>query len=45
MKSPSKSNKNPAVTGSNFRDDLNLSGVVDKPDDSLVKANKNHSLP
>ncbi len=33
------------VTGSNFRDDINLSGRVDKPDSKAASANKNHSLP
>ena len=33
------------VTGSNFRDDINLSGVVDRPDHLEVKAHAHHSLP
>jgi Galactose oxidase, central domain len=33
------------VTGSNFRDDINLSGVVDRPDHLEVKAHARHSLP
>ncbi|MGI8957949.1 MAG: hypothetical protein ACR2II_13700 [Chthoniobacterales bacterium] len=33
------------VTGSNFRDDINLSGRVDKPDSKAASANKNHSIP
>jgi len=33
------------VTGSNLRDDINLSGRVDKPDRNAVIANKTHRLP
>jgi len=33
------------VNGSNFRDDINLSGVVDRPDFLAVRANRGHSLP
>lgn len=33
------------VTGSNFRDDINLSGKVDKADSQAVTANKGHRLP
>jgi hypothetical protein len=33
------------VNSGNFRDDMNLGGVVGKPDNSIVKQNKNHSLP
>ena len=40
-----KTDKNEAVNASNFRDDINLSGVVDKPDYNLVKANQGHRLP
>lgn len=40
-----QTDKGQPVTGSNFRDDINLSGVVDKPDLQLVSANKNHSIP
>jgi hypothetical protein len=37
--------KNQPVTSANFRDDINLSGVVDKPDIDSVNANKGHSIP
>ena len=37
--------KNQPVTSANFRDDINLSGVVDKPDLDSVNANKGHSIP
>ncbi|HXX42937.1 MAG TPA: hypothetical protein VEI58_11820 [Chthoniobacterales bacterium] len=37
-------NKGLPVTGANFRNDLNLSGVVDKPDQALFNANKGHHL-
>ena len=40
-----KTDKNEAVNASNFRDDINLSGVVDKPDYNLIKANQGHRLP
>jgi hypothetical protein len=40
-----KANKGQLVTGSNFRDDINLSGRVDNPDSKAVTANKNHRLP
>ncbi len=33
------------VTDSNFRDDINLSGRVDKPDSKSVTAHKGHQLP
>ena len=33
------------TNATNFRDDMDLSGRVDKPDLNLVKANKNHSIP
>ncbi|HEY4257004.1 MAG TPA: sialidase family protein [Candidatus Udaeobacter sp.] len=37
--------KNQAVTSSNFRDDINLSGVVDRPDLQSVQTNRGHSIP
>ena len=40
-----KTDKNESVNASNFRDDINLSGVVDKPDYNLIKANQGHRLP
>ncbi|MGB8340719.1 MAG: sialidase family protein [Chthoniobacterales bacterium] len=40
-----KTDRNQVVTGSNFRDDINLSGVVDKPDHLEVKNHAHHSLP
>ena len=39
-----KTDKNEVVNASNFRDDTNRSGVVDKPDYNLVKANQGHRL-
>jgi len=36
--------KNQPVTSVNFRDDINLSGIVDKPDIDSVNANKGHSI-
>jgi hypothetical protein len=33
------------VTAGNFRDDINLSGVVDKPDQQSVQTNRGHSIP
>jgi hypothetical protein len=33
------------VNSGNFRDDMNRIGVVDKLDQTIVKQNKNHSLP
>jgi hypothetical protein len=36
--------KNQPVTSANFRDDINLSGVVDKADLDLVNANKGHAI-
>ena len=30
---------------SNFRDDINLSGVVDIPDKNAVSANRGHHIP
>ena len=33
------------VTSANFRDDVTLDGVVDKPDSRTVNANKRHRLP
>jgi hypothetical protein len=39
------SDKGETVTAANFRDDMNLSGVVDGGDSQLVKANKGHKLP
>ena len=40
-----KADKSQPVTGSNFRDDINLNGQVDKPGDfNSVKANRGHSL-
>ncbi len=29
----------------NFRDDINLSGVVDRPDKNAVQSNRGHSIP
>jgi hypothetical protein len=40
-----QTDKNQVVDSSNFRDDINLSGRVDKADFELVKANKGHRLP
>ncbi len=37
--------RNQVVTASNFRDDINLSGVVDKPDVQSVETNRGHSIP
>jgi hypothetical protein len=37
--------RNQPVNGSNFRDDINLSGVVDRPDLLAVRANRGHRLP
>jgi hypothetical protein len=37
--------RNQPVNGSNFRDDINLSGVVDRPDFLAVRANRGHILP
>ena len=37
--------KNQVVTSVNFRDDINLSGVVDKPDAQSVETNRGHSIP
>ncbi len=39
-----KADKAQPVNGGNFRDDVNLSGVVDKPDFSAVKAHKGNHL-
>jgi len=36
--------KNQPVTSANFRDDIDLSGVVDKPDIDSVNANKGHRI-
>jgi hypothetical protein len=33
------------VTSSNFRDDINLSGVVDVPDKNAVNTNRGHHIP
>ena len=40
-----KANKGHTVNPANFRDDLNLSGVVDKPDKQAVWANQGYSIP
>ena len=40
-----RADQHQVVTGSNFRDDINLSGVVDRPDHLEVKAHAHHSLP
>ncbi len=40
-----KADRNQAVTSSNFRDDLDLSGVVDRPDLQAVRPNAGHSIP
>ncbi len=40
-----KAAKGQVVTAANFRDDINLSGVVDNPDNQSVKTNKGHSIP
>jgi hypothetical protein len=37
--------KNQVVTSVNFRDDINLNGVVDKTDLQSVEANRGHSIP
>jgi hypothetical protein len=37
--------KNQSVTSANFRDDINLSGVVDKGDLDSVNANKGNRIP
>jgi hypothetical protein len=39
-----KNAKGQTVNSSNFRDDINLSGVVDKPDVNSVKGNQGHHL-
>ncbi len=39
-----KADKAQPVNGGNFRDDVNLSGVVDRPDFSAVKAHKGNHL-
>ena len=39
-----KTDKNQVVNASNFRDDIDLSGVVYKPDFNSVKANLGHGL-
>jgi carboxypeptidase T len=36
---------NQPVTSANFRDDLNADGRIKKPDVTLVKTNKGHSIP
>ena len=40
-----KADRNQPVTASNFRDDINLSGVVDPPDLQSVQTNRGHSIP
>lgn len=40
-----KTSKGQPVTDSNFRDDINLNGRVDKVDKTSVSANKGHRLP
>ena len=40
-----RADQHQVVTGSNFRDDINLSGMVDRPDHLAVKAHAHHSLP
>jgi hypothetical protein len=40
-----KADNGQPVTSSNFRDDIDLNGRVDKPDAKVVNANKNHRLP
>ena len=40
-----QADRNQPVTGSNFRADINLSGVVEKPDHLEVKNHAHHSLP
>jgi hypothetical protein len=37
--------KNQIVNATNFRDDINLSGKVDKPDLQSVQANRGHRIP
>ena len=37
--------RNQVVTSANFRDDINLSGVVDKRDVQSVETNRGHSIP
>jgi len=37
--------RNQTVNGTNFRDDINLSGVVDRADLMAVRANRGHILP
>src|SRR4030095_7640886 len=36
---------NQPVTASNFRDDINLSGIVDRPDLQSVQTNRGNSIP
>jgi hypothetical protein len=33
------------VNGTNFRDDINRNGRVDRPDYTVVQANRGHHLP
>ena len=40
-----KTDNGQLVTGSNFRDDINLNGRIGTPDRKVVVANKNHRLP
>jgi hypothetical protein len=40
-----KTDKGQPITAANFRDDINLSGVLDKPDLQSVQANRGHSIP
>ena len=40
-----QTDRNQPVTGSNFRDDINLSGRVDIPDKNAVQANRGHHIP
>ena len=40
-----KTDKGQVVTAGNFRDDIDLSGIVDRPDLQSVQANKGHSIP
>ncbi len=37
--------KSQVVNAGNFRDDINLSGIVDKPDVQSVQTNRGHSIP
>ncbi len=40
-----RDDKNQGVNSGNFREDITLNGVVDKPDRDAVKATRGHSIP